>query len=102
MDYENKLRKIACKLKDSYEHELADKVLCALAVLTDGAEPKAHLSYSYIMRDLRKNHPDKVNKYQKIYKHFFDKALIEGLEDFQDIALMHMIGELEKEEIEIK
>jgi len=102
MNYELKLRKIAKQLKDKSQHELSDKVLCALAALTDSIEPKANLSYSYIMRDLRKNHPDKVSKFQKIYKYYFDKALSEDMEDFEEIALMHAVEELEADDIVIK
>lgn len=102
MNYESKLIKIAKKLKDNNYHEISDKILCALAALTDSIEPKANLSYSYIMRDLRKNYPDKVSKFQKIYKHYFDKALIEDMEDFQEIALMHAVSDLEKENVKIK
>lgn len=102
MNIESKLINIAKTLKESGNHDSSDRVLCALAALTDSIEPKANLSYSYIMRDLRKNHPDQVSNFQRIFKYYFDKAIKSGSDDFENIALMHAVNELENLEIAIK
>lgn len=86
--YLEELRLLSRNLKDAEEHELADKVLCAWAALTGAKSPKANLSYSYVMRKLRKDHKDKVKDFQIIFKNTFDKALDNELENPEDIALM--------------
>lgn len=84
-----RLRKIAVRLRDLDESELADKVLCAIAALTDAEEPRADLSYSYVMRELRKTkNKEKVREFQKTFKEAFDEAVDNNIEDPASIALM--------------
>jgi hypothetical protein len=73
------------------EDELADKVLCALAALTNTAAPKADLSYSYVMRKLRKNNPDQVREFQVEFKQAFEDALDQDIESPEDVALMQAL-----------
>jgi hypothetical protein len=90
----NKLRRLCKDMKLADEDELADKLLCALAALTGSENPKAHLSYSYCLRYLRNNHPDRVREFQIMFKKAFDDALDEDLENPENIALTSAIKDI--------
>lgn len=83
-----KLKRLCKDLKLADEHDMADKVLCAIAAIMDVEDPKAHLSYSYVMRDLRKNHPEKIHEFQLTFKKVFEEAMIEGMSDPEEMALL--------------
>jgi hypothetical protein len=92
----NELRSICKDLKLAGEDELADKVLCALAAVTDAEHPRVDLSYTYVMRKLRKEgDPEKVRKFQVVFKNTFDRALDEDLEDPAELALMQAIKHID-------
>jgi hypothetical protein len=88
------LRSICKDLKLAGEDEMADKVLCALAALTNTKRPKADLSYSYVMRKLRKNNEDKVREFQIDFKQAFEAALDQDLENPEDVALMQALKKI--------
>jgi hypothetical protein len=88
----NELRVICKDLKLVGEDELADKVLCAIAAVTDAEKPRSDLSYTYVMRKLRQDgDPEKVRTFQVTFKDTFDQALDEDLEDPAELALMKAI-----------
>ena len=88
----NELRRLCKDLKLVGEDELADKVMCALAAVTDTEHPRIDLSYTYVMRKLRKDKDDeKVSEFQRVFKDTFDQALDEDLEDPAELALMKAI-----------
>ena len=93
---ESELRAIAKELRLLGASETADKVMCALAAVTDAEEPRADLSYTYIMRELRKTDDDKRLVFQKTFKEAFDRALDEDLEDPSQVALMEALEQIEK------
>lgn len=70
------------------DHDLADKALCAYAAVTDSENPRVDLSYSYIMRQLRKGDKERRIEFQKIFKEAFDRALLEDVENPAEVALM--------------
>ncbi|NJO18539.1 MAG: hypothetical protein HC877_23260 [Thioploca sp.] len=53
------IHKIAKDLKLYGENEIADKIICAFAAITDAEMPRIDLSYTYIMRELRKENKHK-------------------------------------------
>ena len=85
------LRSICRDLKEAEEHELADQVLCAIAALADTPSPKSDLSYSYVMRKLRENSPDRVNEFQLEFKQGFENALDRDLPNPEELALMQAL-----------
>jgi hypothetical protein len=70
------------------ENELTKEALYAYAAITDTENPRADLSYSYVMRKLRKGDDDRRLKFQKVFKNAFDRALLEDVEEPAEIALM--------------
>lgn len=62
-----------------------------LRCLLKEAGKSTDISYSATMRELHKKHPDKVRDFMTSYKQAFDQALIEKLEDAQQLALMEAI-----------
>ena len=84
----NKLIKVCRDLKLLGEHEMADIVNCAISALANSKHPRHDLSYSYVMRELRKKHPKKVEIFQKNFKQTFDEALSSGLDNAEELALM--------------
>lgn len=82
------LRDLAVRFKLAGEHDLSDKILCALAGVSGAKNPKPHLSYSYVMRKLRKEDANKALKFQEAFKRVFDEAVKEDLENTEGLALM--------------
>ena len=82
---------IARELREIGEHENADRLLCAIAALTDGQKPLGDLTYTGIMRDIRKDDIKKVRAFQKSFKKAFDEALEDDIENPEEIALMEAI-----------
>lgn len=85
---EKELASICKELKLLGDKELTQMALIAYAAITDTEKPNVDLSYSYIMRQLRKGDKDKLYKFQKEYKDTFDKALFEDIENPEEIALL--------------
>lgn len=88
MSTERELASICKDLKLLGDRDLINKALCAYAAITDIENPRVDLSYSYIMRKLRKGDDDIRLKFQRVFKEAFDKALEEDLEEPAEIALM--------------
>ena len=70
------------------DDELTQKALCAFAAATDTENPRVDLSYSYIMRKLRKGDDGRRLKFQKEFKKAFDRARFDDLEEPANVALM--------------
>jgi len=89
MSIEVALADICKDLRLLGEVELTKKAITAYAALTDSNNPRPDLSYSYIMRILRKEGKDgRRLKFQKAYKAAFDAALYADVEDPAAVALM--------------
>lgn len=85
-----------CKdLRELGDQELLQKGMCVYAAMTDVDTPNVDLSYSYLMRKLRKGDDEKRIKFQKAFKEGFDKALYEDVDDPAAVALMVAIKEIE-------
>ena len=89
----NTLRKIAIELSNLGEHDLKDRVLCALSAVTGNEDPRPDLTYSSVMRDLRKD-KDRCLAFQKKFKEAFDMALDNDIEEPDQVALMDAIQEV--------
>ncbi len=89
------LKKIAQDLREAGETDLADGVCCVFAALTGEKKPKIDLTYSAACREIRKKQPNKLKPFQKLFKQKFDEALIEGLDDPEDSALMECLNKME-------
>lgn len=70
------------------DKELTKKALLAYAAATDTENPRADLSYSYVMRQLRKGNDERRLNFQKVFKKSFDEALLKDIEDPAAVALM--------------
>ncbi len=88
MSIVSELASICKDLRLLGEAELTKDALYAYAAITDTEHPRADLSYSYVMRQLRKGDDERRLKFQKVFKESFDRALYEDLEEPADIALM--------------
>lgn len=88
MSISKSLGSICKDLRMLGDHELARKALLAYAAMTDTKDPGVDLSYSYLMRELRKGDKKRRIKFQKAFKDAFDRALYADLDEPQNIALM--------------
>jgi len=88
MSIVSELASICKDLRLLGEDELTKDALCAFAAITDTENPRPDLSYSYIMRKLRKGNDDRRLKFQRAFKEAFDTALYEDVEEPAEVALM--------------
>jgi hypothetical protein len=61
------------------------------------AEPKDEtltVTYSSLMRELRKSKPEKVREFMQVFKAAFDAAVEQGLDDLEQVALLEAIHKL--------
>lgn len=100
--FECDLRKIAKDLRILGEEDLVDKVLCALSAVTGTEYPNADLSYSYIMRQLRKGDKDRQHEFQISFKQAFDEAIDNDIENPEEIALMTAMMAINYDKNELK
>lgn len=59
-----------------------------LEILRSIKKESSDVSYSASMRRLRKNDPENVYQFMKSFKEAFDRAIEEGLDDPENLALM--------------
>jgi hypothetical protein len=76
---------------------LVDKLLCIFSAVTDIEHPRIDLSLSYVLRDLRKNNKDKVPLFLKTFTDTFNEAIINNVEDPENIALMSAMKRIDYE-----
>jgi hypothetical protein len=88
MSIATELAEICKDLRMLGDDELTKKALCAYAAATDTERPRVDLSYSSVMRKLRKGDKDRRLKFQKVFKDAFDRALYEDVEEPAELALM--------------
>lgn len=62
------------------------------------AEDDVTTTYSAVMRDLRKNDPDKVKTFMKAFKEAFDQANGEKLDDVESVALLQALQHIDTQE----
>jgi len=93
----NQLRKISQDLNICGDIGLCEKIKIIIANETGGDNINPDLTYSSVMRDLRHNQKDKVNKFMVAFKNAFDEAVLEELEDPDRIALLAAIKEISYE-----
>lgn len=90
---DKKLRKLAKRLRIEGKHEMCDSLI-ASAASPKSISPRPDLSYSYIMRQLRKaGDKERIRDFQKAFKDAFDEAYIEDVENADDVALLQAIQE---------
>ena len=95
------MRNLAKSLRAQGKDELCDYILLKIAKETEANEILADLSYSFIMRNLRKSNEEKAKEFQIAYKKAFDEGYESGVKDFDKVALFAAIKEcgLEREEL---
>jgi len=101
-EYAKTLRRLAKDFRLAGEGKLCDAVLLALADITEASDVRADLSYSFIMRKLRKLDKDRAKEFQAAYKQAFDEAFLSGLDNLDEVALLQAVQEidLDSEELE--
>lgn len=70
------------------DDKLANEAIFAYAAISGEDNPRPDLSYSYIMRKLRKGDKDRRLKFQKSFKQAFDEALLDDVEEPAELALV--------------
>jgi len=93
----DKIRKSIRLLSEAGEQAMVSDLLCALAALTDTEMPRADLTYSSTMRELRQHHDGSVKNFQIAFKDAFEEALDAGLDCPEQVALMQSLQELDVE-----
>jgi len=88
MSISSELASICKDLRLLGESELVSEALFAYSAITGTKNSKADLSYSYVMRKLRKDDDERRLEFQKAFKEAFDRALEEDVEEPAEIALM--------------
>ncbi len=88
MSIASELAHICKDLRLLGDKDLTKKALLAYASATDTERPRVDLSYSYVMRQLRKGDDERKLKFQKAFKEAFDEALYSDIEEPAAVALM--------------
>jgi hypothetical protein len=88
MSIESELSNICKDLKILEDKDLVRKALQAYAAVTDTERPQVDLSYSYIIRQLRKGSDERKLKFQKAFLKAFNEALYADIEEPAAVALM--------------
>jgi len=88
MSIASELASVCKDLRLLGDTELTNDAIYAFAAITDTEDPRPDLSYSYVMRKLRKGDDDRRLKFQKVFKKAFDSALYEDVDEPAEIALM--------------
>lgn len=89
------LRKLAKDLRVHGLDDVCDNVVLAIFAETNAMDARPDLSYSFIMRQLRKLDPDRAREFQEHFKKAFDEAFLTGIDNVDDAALMQTIQEIE-------
>lgn len=72
--------------------------LLLIAIATDGISPRSDLTYSYVMRELRRKADEEVvRKFMKEFKAAFEEALDESVNNPEQAALMQALKEIDVE-----
>jgi hypothetical protein len=87
MSITSELAAICKDLRVIGEVKLTQDALHVFSALTNTDNLRPDLSYSYIMRELRKGDDKRRLKFQQSFKEAFDNALYEDLEEPAEIAL---------------
>ena len=56
------------------------------------------VGYSTVMRKLRKEHPEKVTEFMKVFKNAFDEALMQDMDEAESLALMEALQAIDLKE----
>jgi hypothetical protein len=85
---EKEIADICKDLRILGDKELLDMALCAFSSVSGIEHPRVDLSYSYLMRKLRKGDPERRLEFQRVFKDSFEEALEEDLEEPESVALV--------------
>jgi hypothetical protein len=92
---QNELINLIRALKILGKDELCQKLKLAIAKKEKINTDKIDLSYSYECRELRQSNKEKLKEFRKEFKKVFDDAFVNGLENPEEIALMHVIDKFD-------
>jgi hypothetical protein len=87
MSLASELASICKDLRLLGDKSLTNQAITAYAALTDVENPRPDLSYTYVLRKLRKGDDKRRLKFQKAFKAAFDKALYSDVDEPAAIAL---------------
>jgi hypothetical protein len=87
MNVIKRLAKICKEIKELDDKSLLDKSVCAYAAISNKDKTNVDLSYTSVLRDLRKSKKEDVRPFQEKFKEVFEQALDEDLENPEEIAL---------------
>lgn len=85
------LRSLAQDFRLAGDSEMANKAILAMSAMSGNEEITADISYSYLLRELRKNNPEKLKEFMKCFKDAFDRAYVAELDDVEEAALLEAI-----------
>lgn len=102
MSIESELSRICKDLRMLGDDDLTKKALLAYAAATDTEHPRVDLSYSYVLRLLRKGDDDRRLKFQKAFKKAFDEALYADIDEPAAVALLVALKVIDFKEDEIE
>jgi ABC-type nitrate/sulfonate/bicarbonate transport system substrate-binding protein len=63
------------------------------------AQLKEDLTYSAVMRDLRKNNPEKVEEFMKEFKKAFDSAVENKIDNIEKTCLFEVLNKIKYEKL---
>lgn len=95
------LRKLAKELRFHGLDDVCDNVVLAIFAETNARDARPDLSYSFIVRQLRKFDPERAREFQEHFKKAFDEAFLSGIDNVDDAALMQTIQEIELNQEEL-
>lgn len=98
MSIDKELALICKDLRMLGNDKLTKKVLMAYAAATGIENPHVDLSYSYIMRKLRKGNSEKRIQFQQSFKKAFDEALLEDIDEPAEVALIVAMKDIDYKE----
>ena len=96
------LRKLAKELRLHGANEVCNKVVLAIFSETNAQDAKPDLSYSFILRKLRNESPERAREFQIAFKKAFDQAFLEGLHNPDDAAMLQAIQEIDMDSEEVQ
>lgn len=96
------LRKLAKDLRLQGMDEVCDKIVLAISSVTNAMDAKPDLSYSFVLRKLRRFDSDRARKFQIAFKKAFDEAFLESLSNPDDAAMLQAIQEIDMKSEEVQ
>jgi protein associated with RNAse G/E len=95
----NVLKKVAKDMRNIGATDISEKIKIAIVDLEEFPNSYADLSYSFVMRELRKEDKEKAKEFQKSFKKAFDEGYLAG-EDVDNLHQLCLIQALKENDID--